>query len=180
MTSVGAAGRNETTLLDLAAGGDAAAFEQIVATHHAEMRRVGFLITGDPDLAQDAVQQAWQIAWRRLPTVRDPARLRSWLIAIAANEARQLVRRGRRRSELEQHMDPPGWYGTDPGSGLENLDLIEALERLKIEDRVLLALRYVAGFDSTEIARMAGGSASGIRTRLSRLVQRLREELTDA
>ena len=77
-------------------------------------------------------------------------------------------------------MDPPVWSGSDPGSALANLDLVEALHRLKVEDRVLLALRYVAGFDSTEIARMIGGSASGVRTRLARLLDRLREELTDA
>jgi RNA polymerase sigma-70 factor, ECF subfamily len=179
MTSVGAAERDEWTLLDLAARGSEAAFEQIVATHHAEMRRISFLVAGDPDLAEDAVQQAWQLAWRRLHTVREPGRLRSWLIAIAANEARQLVRRRRRRSELELQMDPPGWSGPDPGSELANLDLVEALHRLKVEDRALLALRYVAGFDSTEISRMIGGSASGVRTRLARLLQRLREELTD-
>jgi RNA polymerase sigma-70 factor (ECF subfamily) len=172
--------RDEFELLDLAARGDEAAFEQIVATHHAEMRRIGFLIVGDPDLAQDAVQQAWGIAWRKLPTVREPARLRSWLIAIAANEARQLVRQRRRRSEVELLVDPPGWVASDPGGALANLDLVDALGRLKVEDRVLLALRYVAGFDSTEIARMIGGSASGVRTRLARLLDRLREALTDA
>jgi RNA polymerase sigma-70 factor (ECF subfamily) len=180
MTRVVEAGPDEWTLLDLAAQGNEAAFEQIVATHHAEMQRISFLIVGDPDLAQDAVQQAWQMAWRKLTSVRDPARLRSWLIAIAANEARQLIRRRRRRSELEPQMDPPVWSGSDPGSALANLDLVEALHRLKVEDRVLLALRYVAGFDSTEIARMIGGSASGVRTRLARLLDRLREELTDA
>ena len=180
MTSVRAADPDALTLLDLAARGDEAAFEQIVATHHAEMRRVGFLIVGDHDLAQDAVQQAWQIAWRKLRTVRQPERLRSWLIAIAANEARQLVRGGRRRSEMELQVRPAGWSGGDPGSNLSNLDLADALDRLRAEDRVLLALRYVAGFDSREIAGMIGGSASGVRTRLSRLCDRLREELSDA
>ena len=51
---------------------------------------------------------------------------------------------------------------------------------LSAEDRALLALRYVAGFDATEIGRALGMSASGVRSRLSRLVARLRTELEDA
>jgi len=48
---------------------------------------------------------------------------------------------------------------------------------LSAEDRSLLALRYVAGLDSTEIAAHLGGSASGIRSRLARLLDRLRVDL---
>ena len=41
-------------------------------------------------------------------------------------------------------------------------------------------LRYVAGFDSTEIARQTGISASGVRTRLARILERLRLEIDHA
>jgi Sigma-70 region 2 len=98
---------HEASVLTRAAGGDAAAFAQIVEKHHTDLRRVSYVICGDLDLAEDAVQQAWQIAWRKLATLRDPDRLRSWLVAVAANETRQLVRRRRRRPEVELE---PGWY----------------------------------------------------------------------
>ena len=52
-----------------------------------------------------------------------------------------------------------------------------AMARLDPDDRALLALRYVAGFDSNELASAIGLSASGIRSRLERLLKRLREEL---
>jgi DNA-directed RNA polymerase specialized sigma24 family protein len=51
---------------------------------------------------------------------------------------------------------------------------------LKPEERGLLAMRYVVGLDSHDIARAAGLSASGVRSRLSRLVERLRRDLDDA
>src|SRR5262245_45851546 len=80
----------------LAAAGDEAAFARIIRAHHDDMTRVCYIVSGDLDLAEEAVQAAWGIAWRKLGTVRDPSRLRSWLVSVAANEARQIVRRRRR------------------------------------------------------------------------------------
>jgi RNA polymerase sigma-70 factor (ECF subfamily) len=61
----------------------------------------------------------------------------------------------------------------------ERVDLARALARLDPDDRELLAMRYLAGLGSDEIARATGRSASGVRTRLSRLTTRIRKELTD-
>ena len=60
------------------------------------------------------------------------------------------------------------------------VDLAHALARLDAEDRALIAMRYLAGLGSDEIARATGRSASGVRARLSRLLARLRQELSDA
>src|SRR5215203_2844422 len=81
----------------LAAAGDEVAFARIIEAHHDDMTRVSFVICGDLDVADEAVQAAWPIVWRKLDSLRDPGRLRPWLVSIAANEARQLVRRRRRR-----------------------------------------------------------------------------------
>jgi len=168
-------------LMRLAAEGDEVAFARIVDAHHADMSSVCFVITGgDAELAEEAVQSAWPIAWRKLDTVRDPARLRPWLISIAVNEARQLARRRRRGRVLEISVavDPTATT-PDPASRAGDIDLRNALARLKPEDRALIALRYVAGFDSTELARAVGMSPSGTRARLARLLGRLRSELGD-
>lgn len=171
---------HEVGVLTRAAGGDEVAFAQIVEAHHADMRRVSYVICGDLDLVDDALQQAWHIAWRKLSTVRDPDRLKSWLVAVAANETRQLVRRRRRRREGELE---PGWHralSPNPGPDARLLDLARVLRQLSAEDRALLGMRYVAGMNATEIADVAGGTPSGVRSRLARLLARLREELTDA
>lgn len=69
--------------------------------------------------------------------------------------------------------------GVDPAGHVRDLDLANALTKLDPDDRALLALRYVAGFDSTELARATGRSPSGTRARLARLLDRLRTELSD-
>src|SRR6476646_4629448 len=89
-----------STVADAAAG-DTNAFASIVRAHHDDMARVCYLICGDQDMAQDAVQTAWPLAWRKLGTLRDPDRLRPWLISVAANEARRLVRARRHRQVVE-------------------------------------------------------------------------------
>ena len=112
--------------------------------------------------------------------MRDPERLRSWLVSVAVNEAKQLIRKERRRAELEVAADPaeePG--GVDPATGVAAMDLRRALDRLDPDERALLAMRYVAGFDSNELAAAIGISPSGTRNRLERLLKRLREELSD-
>ena len=166
-----------TDLLVAARAGNEAAFTGLVAAHHAEMLRVAFVITGDADVASDAAQRAWDIAWRKLDHLREPERIRSWLVAIAANEARQLSRHQRRRSVVEIAVGPRADDAGDPTAGISRLDLVNALARLKPEDRELLAMRFVAGFDSFEIAAARGGSASGTRARIARVLAQLRKEL---
>jgi RNA polymerase sigma-70 factor (ECF subfamily) len=170
---------NLAGVLALAVAGDEAAFARIVQAHHDGMIRVCFVICGDLDIADDAVQAAWGIAWRKLGSLRDPDRLGPWLVSVAANEARQVIRRRRRRTVVELAVADPALRGADPDVRTEDLDLSNALTRLDPEDRALLALRYVAGFDSTELARATGRSASGTRARLARLLDRLRRELGD-
>ena len=88
-------------LLARARTGEREAFTELVERHHAELVRIAYAITGDLDAARDSAQLAWIKAWQRLPSIREPERLRAWLIAIAANEARQYLRAHRRRRVRE-------------------------------------------------------------------------------
>jgi RNA polymerase sigma-70 factor (ECF subfamily) len=120
-----------------------------------------------------------------MPTLRDTDRLRSWLVSIAANQARDAVRRQRRRPVValtpeigERAVGDPN-VG-DPARRSGDIDLRRALAVLDPMDRALVALRYVAGLDSFELARAVGMSPSGVRARLARTLDRLRMELDDA
>jgi len=173
-------GRIPATTVAEAAAGDADALARIVGAHHDDMARICYVICGDRDMAQDAVQAAWPIAWRKLDSLRDADRLRPWLMAVAANEVRQILRRQRRYQVVEIQVTDVGSPQGDPAASSALTDLAVALRRLSPEDRTLLAMRHVAGFDATEIGRELGMSASGVRSRLARLLERLRSELADA
>ena len=179
VSDVSISGAVPASVVEAAAAGDGVALARIVRAHHDDMVRVCQVVCGDPHLAQDAAQAAWPLAWRKLTTLRDPDRLRPWLLAVAANEARQMLRRQHRDRITTLEVADVGSDRADPASRPAETDLVRAVRRLPPDDRTLLALRYVAGFDATEIGRALGMSPSGVRSRLSRLVARLREELDD-
>ncbi len=171
------------SLVARAATGDEVAFARLVDAHHDDMARVAYVICGDADLAQEAVQAAWPRVWRKVGTLRDPARLRPWLVSVAANEARQLVRRRGRRTVREVAVDSePALLAiagrrSDPAQRAAEIDLANALARLEPTDRTILALRYVAGLTSEEIGGAIGMTSGGVRARIARLLDRLRREL---
>jgi RNA polymerase sigma-70 factor (ECF subfamily) len=147
------------------------------------MARVSFIVCRDVQLAQEAVSAAWPIAWRKLSTVRDPTKLRPWLLAFAANEARGLARRRGRRAVREIAVDPfmgntAGPDATDPAERVAFIDLTNALARLDPSDRTVVGLS-AAGLSSSEIGQAIGLTPSGVRARLGRVMSRLREDLRD-
>jgi RNA polymerase sigma-70 factor (ECF subfamily) len=167
------------TTVERAIAGDELAFARIVGAYHLDLVRVAFVICGDEALAEDAAQAAWWIAWRKLPTLRDHDRVKAWLVAVAANEARKLIKREHRHGIVELKVGADPSTGAEAASAIDSVDLANALGHLKPEDRALVALRYAADLDSTELAPVLGMSPSGVRSRLSRLLDRLRKELGD-
>jgi RNA polymerase sigma-70 factor (ECF subfamily) len=161
-----------------AAEGDEIAFGRIVAAYHDDLCRVCAYVTGDHDLAEEAVQSAWAIAWQKLTSLREPERLRSWLMRVAVNEAKRLLEKQARRRRLETTIDASRVpAGRDPATGVDSLDLLAAIGRLAPEERGLLAMRYVAGLDSNELASVIGLTPSGTRSRIERLLARLRKDV---
>jgi RNA polymerase sigma-70 factor (ECF subfamily) len=168
----------QRSIIERAIAGDEMAFARIVAAHHGDMARIAFFVCGDADVAEEAEQAAWTVAFRRLKELRDPDRLRPWLMSIAANEARQIARSQRRRTVRELSVTdqarPPD---TDHAA---MIDLAAALGRLGPKDRAIVGLRFIGGFESAEIGRALGMTATGVRVRLHRLLERLRKDLGDA
>jgi DNA-directed RNA polymerase specialized sigma24 family protein len=64
-------GELRSRVVRLAAAGDEAAFAGIIEAHHDDMIRVAYLVTGEVELAHEAVQSAWLLAWRKLGGLRD-------------------------------------------------------------------------------------------------------------
>jgi RNA polymerase sigma-70 factor (ECF subfamily) len=167
----------EWSILARAIAGDEVAFARIVAAHHGDMARIAFFVCGDLDIAEEAEQSAWAVAYGRLKSLRDPDRLRPWLMSIAANQARQIARSRRRRTVRELAVtDPTRPRDIDHAA---MIDLAGALGRLDPKDRAIVGLRYIGGFDSVEIGLAMGMSASSVRVRLHRLLGRLRKDLGD-
>jgi RNA polymerase sigma-70 factor (ECF subfamily) len=168
------------SLVRRAGAGDEVALARLIADHHDPMVKVAYVILGDAELAREAAQAAWSVAWRRMRDLRDPERIRPWLVAIAANEARQLGRRERRRTVVELAAGSSDPLAADPSDAIAVVDLRTVLRQLTPDDQSLLAMRFVGGLDSTQIGERSGMSPSGVRSRMARLLERLRKDLDDA
>src|SRR5215831_506833 len=101
MTHLAASEQSQSATVTDAVSGDRTAFARLITAHHDRMMRVAYVIAGDSESAADAVQSAWEKAWRKLGELRDREQVGAWLVAIAANEARQQRRRQIRRSVVD-------------------------------------------------------------------------------
>src|SRR5688572_1573639 len=89
-------------LVQTARRGDKGAFVEIVARHQAMVCGVALGILGDFAASEDAAQEAFLTAWRKIHELREPERLRGWLGQIARNAALGVLRRQRGETPLEE------------------------------------------------------------------------------
>ncbi len=164
----------EARLLELAAEGNADAFDILLRPRLPRLFRMAVAITRSEANARDAVQEASIHAWRELPRLRDHDRFDAWLSQILVNACRSLLRRTRRINVRELDMDGVDSTGTEPvtrDTDVETLletDLIRrAFERLDPTVRALLVLHYVEERPLGEIARVLGRPVGTVKWRLS-------------
>ena len=111
-----------TRLVERAREGDDSAFTELVDLDGNMCYAIAFRILRDAERAQDAVQQAFLLAWRELPQLRDPERFGPWLHRLLVNACYDELRRHRRWSTRIRAlpMDGTRWAGPDAdrrGSG---------------------------------------------------------------
>ena len=91
---------DDAELCERIRGGDRAAFEQLMRRHNRTLFRTARAILRDDAEAEEAVQDAYLRAYRALPAFRGEAKLSTWLVRIAANEALTRRRKQARRGAL--------------------------------------------------------------------------------
>ncbi|HUQ23439.1 MAG TPA: sigma-70 family RNA polymerase sigma factor [Gaiellaceae bacterium] len=174
----------EDQLVERARGGDAAAFAALVRDHEEIAFRTAYLIARNAADAEDAAQAGLTKAWRALPRFRRGSPFRPWLLAIVANEARNRRRGEGRREGLAlqaAHELPSGDAAPSPeGRALaaeERAELLAALERLSEPDRLVLSCRYLLDLGEEETADVLSLRRGTVKSRTSRALGRLRQEL---
>jgi RNA polymerase sigma-70 factor, ECF subfamily len=192
LTAAAAETASDEELASLAASGVAPAFEAIMRRHNRLLfRTVRSILQSDAD-TEDAVQDAYLAAWRALGTFRGDAKLSSWLVRIALNEAFKRVRR--RSSNVVKFG-----LGTEPGeegpeaameadgdqrpdmaaSRAEMRRLMEArIDQLPDLFRTVFMLRAVEEMPVEEVAALLDIPETTVRTRFFRARAHLRESLS--
>ena len=130
-------------------------------------------ITSSDGDAQEAMAQAVYLAWDRFGQLRQREKFRSWLLKIAANEARRLCRRRGRTTPIEELNAEL----VAPLQEREDETLWQAVQALPRDQREAVVLFYYEDLTTEEIARIVGALPGTVRVRLSRAREQLRKML---
>jgi RNA polymerase sigma-70 factor (ECF subfamily) len=169
-------------LTRLAQGADAPAWAWLVENHGARMRAAAQAVTGDPALADDAVQEALLLVRRHAGRFRDrgEAAAAGWVARAACLCALHLSRERRRRAERERRHGMPQPSAAEPADPETVAAVRRELAELPPRHREPLALHFLAGLDYEGLARQLGTSVNAARVRVHRALVRLRERLARA
>ena len=176
------------------AAGDQSAFRQIMRRHNQTMYRTARSILRDEAEAEEAVQEAYLLAWRSAGSFRGEARLSTWLVRIVVNESLMRLRRRRRGAEVisldgesadEMAAAEASMHSVAPDQPeretlrAEARRLIESrIDELPEAFRTVFVLRAVDEMETEEVASCLDIPEATVRTRFFRARALLRESLS--
>lgn len=153
---------------------------EVFARHHAPLHRYLARLTGDPDAASDAAQEAFVRLLDQRPPPHEP---RPWLFRVATNLVRERARTRTRHRTLGRDGRAGGAHGDGPGSPERVVEresarrrVRYALEALSPKERQALLMRE-EGFKHREIADALGTTTGSVGTLLRRAIEKAAERL---
>ena len=165
-------------LVGAAQRGDQAAFVDLVRLGGGRYFAVAHRILRDIDRADDAVQEALVIAWRDLPSLRDPDRFDAWVHRLLTNVCIADAGRERKRISNLYVLPIDGPAAPDELLSIADRDQLDrGFRRLTPDERAVLVLRHYVGYEPTEIAQLLGLSAGTVRSRLHHAHRAMRAAL---
>jgi RNA polymerase sigma-70 factor (ECF subfamily) len=165
-----------TDLVARATAGDQSALDNLLRPMLKPAYKLAYLMLGDREAAEDAVQNAALKSWSKLAKLRPGSDPRPWFMGFVANECRNM-RRSRWRSVLrlgsrDDIVAPsPTW--------VSDLDLRHALARLSHQDRLVVLLHFYFDMPVDEVAIVTRSGTAAARSQLYRAVKRLKLQLGD-
>ena len=171
----------DAVLVERSRNGDQDAYAELVTRYQAIAARTAYVITGAAADAEDVAQDAFVKAYYALDRFRAGAPFRPWLLRIVANEAINRRKAAGRRptvglSVVEDRASGDTALSPEASAlARERRELVlEALRRMREEDRLVIAYRYFFDLSEVEMADALGVARGTVKSRLSRAIARLR------
>jgi RNA polymerase sigma-70 factor (ECF subfamily) len=168
-------------LVERARRGDREAFAVLVHQVSDQLYAVAYRILRDTGLAEDALQNALVLAWRRLPKLRDPERFDGWMHRILVHACYDESQRSRAMAGTIRvlPLDVPS-AEDGPAAVADRDELERAFRRLSLEQRAVFVLHHYVGLPLVEVAETLEIPAGTARSRLHYAISGLRAALTAA
>jgi RNA polymerase sigma-70 factor (ECF subfamily) len=147
---------------------------------------LAYRVLGDPEAAEDVVQDAFLTAWRHAATCeRLGGSVRPWLMAVVRNRAIDVMRAGRSRPVVNAALDEAYFIpaeGSDPaGQAVRRIEVLSvriAVAALPPVQRETVELAFFAGLSYVEVAERMGAPLGTVKSRIRLATRRLRELLS--
>ncbi len=170
-------------LVEACKKGDRLAQFRLYKLYSKAMYKICTRILGDPDAAEDALQEAFISPFRKLHTFEGRATFGAWLKRIVVNKCLSIVSRNKMFTEsLDENMEVVEEV-EDTGSVLESDQndkaVYEAIKKLPNGCRVIFTLYQLEGYDHQEIANILGVSVSTSKSQYHRAKKLLKEQLQE-
>ena len=164
----------QAELVRRAQRGDEEAFAALVPPAVDRLMAVAYRILRDPDLAEDVTQQALLIAWRKLPTLREPERFDAWTYRLVVNACYAEAGRLRiRLTPLRLVNDDAAVVDSTPQT-VERDRLERGFRKLSVAHRTIVVLHLHVGLPFEEIATTLDIPIGTARSRLHYALRALR------
>lgn len=150
------------------------ALDTLLRAYGGEIQAVAYLTLRNEQDAEEVLADTLLTAWRKIDTLRDPDRLRPWLLTIATRLA---LRRRRRQQPRVVSLDLNAVLPNIARAAVDELELRDAINRLPPRMRAVVALSVVADLQVAEVARVLGTSENTVKSQLRVARARLRVAL---
>ena len=180
---------DEAALIESAKHGDLDAFNRLVLAYQDLLYNQAYRMMGEHASADDATQDAFISAYRKLRSYRGGS-FRAWLLRIVTNNCYDELRRRKRKpvtsleplNQDDEEIESPGWLA-DPSESPEDAsargELREAihhcLEELPPDFRAVVVLVDIQGLDYAETAQVIGRPLGTVKSRLARARTRMQD-----
>ncbi len=166
--------------VEAAQRGDRDAFNALIERFGAAARAWAFNVLGDEQAAEDAAQEAFLTAYRKLDQLREPVAFAAWLKRVVLSECSRMTRR--HTPEISpMDDDAPAPHEADPARGAEERERRDqvwgAVKRLPRHEREVTELFYGYGYSLDEIAQGLALPLTTVKKRLQYAREHLRETL---
>ena len=170
--------RSTEELVKATQAGDLSAFAELVRLYERAAIMTAQAVLGDFHAAQDAAQDGFVTAYRKIGQLRDAASFGPWILKIVrrrAVEMQQKTRVPQMTPDATAALAAPSneWIAT------YEMEVVDQVARLPEHERVVVVLRYIDGHSVAEIAELTGKPLGTVTKQLSRAIQRLRAWLVE-
>ncbi|MDE6501748.1 MAG: sigma-70 family RNA polymerase sigma factor [Ruminococcus sp.] len=157
----------------LAKKGSTEAFSRLYETVYKDLYHIALYSLRNPHDASDVVSDTVLDAYCSIDKLRQPEKFRSWIMKILSAKIKRKQKEYFNTTE-ELNEDFPEINNFD----YDSVELKEALNKLDSESRLMLSMSVLGGYTSDEISEICDVKSGTVRSKLSRIKEKLRLELT--